>query len=82
MKGELFADVGLQLDGVKRYLKRLKLLTCYIFPSMNGLPREQCGTQEEQTGIITNSNVSITHVSSYIGEPANASSSSSSNVLH
>lgn len=37
VKGELFADVGLQLDGVKSYLKRLKLLTCYIFPSMNGL---------------------------------------------
>lgn len=60
VKGELFADVGLQLDGVESYLKRLKLLTCYIFPSMNGLPQEQCGTQEEHTRITRNSNVSIT----------------------
>lgn len=50
---ELFADVGLQLDGVKSYLKRLKLLNCYSFPSMDGFPQEQRGTQEEQSRITT-----------------------------
>lgn len=68
VKGELFADVGSQLDGVKSYLKRLKLLTCYIFPSLNGLPQEQCGTQEEQTRITTNPNVSIALVFLHISQ--------------
>lgn len=30
VKGELFADVGLQLGGVKSYLKRLKLLVIFL----------------------------------------------------
>lgn len=62
VKGKLFADAGVQLNGIKSCLKMLKWLSCYIFPGMSGLPREQCGTQEEQTTITTNSNVSLTSI--------------------
>lgn len=44
VKGKLFADAGVQLNGIKSCLKMLKWLSCYIFPGMSGLPQEQHGT--------------------------------------
>lgn len=62
VKEKLFANAGVQLNGIKRCLKVLKWLSCYIFAGMSGLPQEQRGTWEEQTTIKRNSNVSLTSV--------------------